>query len=107
VFQVLVKTTAHMQGSYSFDLGDRETAAEFVKRSDVWWYTFPVDEDILDSFSWRRGGAWESLASAAGLPRGSCTQQGTGHTGSADLSTHAPPVAAADDEEDNGDDDRW
>lgn len=47
-----------MTGSYSFDLGTRETARNFVQRPDVWWYTFPVDEEVLTGTSWHRGGAW-------------------------------------------------
>lgn len=59
-FQVLVKTAPGMLGSYSYDLGTREAAAEFVKRHDVWWYCFPVEEDTMDGSSWHRGGAWEA-----------------------------------------------
>ena len=58
MFQVLVKTTPRMQGSYPYDLGTREAAQEFVKRADVWWWVFPIDEDVLDGDSWHRGGAW-------------------------------------------------
>lgn len=57
-FQVLVKTTPHMHGSYAYTLVNREAAEVFVQRSDVWWYFFPLDEDILSGSSWRKGGAW-------------------------------------------------
>lgn len=95
-FQVLVKTTASMTGSYSYDLGTREAAAEFVKRHDIWWWTFPVEEDTLDGSSWHRGGAWELAAMASDIP--------------GDLSPVAPeepgppPLPAAQEDED---DDRW
>lgn len=59
MFQVLVKTAPTMTGSYAYDLVSREAAEVFVKRSDVWWWCFPVDEDALTGRSWRRGGAWE------------------------------------------------
>lgn len=69
-FQVLVKTTPHMNGSYAYDLDGREAAEAFVQRPDVWWWVFPLDEDVLDGRSWRKGGAWapvEHIASAVGI----------------------------------------
>lgn len=65
-FQVLVKTAQHMLGSYSFLLEDEVSAREFVRRPDVWWYSFSSDED----WEWHKGGAWagaEHLADAAGV----------------------------------------
>jgi hypothetical protein len=55
-FQVLVKTTAVMNGAYTFLLPDRESALEFARRPDVWWYHFPEDDD---DWRWHRGGAWK------------------------------------------------
>jgi hypothetical protein len=64
-FPVLVKTTAGMLGSYSYDLPGREEARRFVERPDVWWYVFPLDEDDMTGASWRKGGAWGPLADMA------------------------------------------
>lgn len=55
-----MKTTQHMTGSYSYDLVSEEAARVFVRRSDVWWYTFPVDEEVLTGMSWHKGGAWNA-----------------------------------------------
>lgn len=69
-FSVLVKTTPHMLGSYTYELVSREAAEVFVQRSDVWWWCFPVEEDTLDGGSWRKGGAWagaEHIADAIGV----------------------------------------
>lgn len=55
-FQVLVKTTPAMNGAYTYLLGSREEAEEFVRREDVFWYHFPSEHDDWD---WRRGGAWK------------------------------------------------
>lgn len=54
-FQVLVKTLPHMNGSYGFLLSDRANAVAFVQRPDIWWYTFPLEDDDL---AWHKGGAW-------------------------------------------------
>jgi hypothetical protein len=69
-FQVLVKTTPNMLGSYSYALVSREAAEVFVQRSDVWWWCFPIEEDTLDGGSWHKGGAWAGaghIADAAGV----------------------------------------
>jgi len=55
-FQVLVKTTAVMNGAYTFLLPDREAAQELVQRPDVWWYHYPAEDD---DWRWHRGGAWK------------------------------------------------
>lgn len=96
MFQVLVKTTPVMLGSYSYDLVSREAAEVFVKRSDVWWWCFPVDEDTLTGNSWRKGGAWEpddardqEIAMAIPLDAYGVTER-----------RRVPP-------EDGDDDDRW
>lgn len=55
MFQVLVKTTAVMNGSYTYLFGSAEERDEFVKRPDVWWYHLPEEDD---DWRWHRGGAW-------------------------------------------------
>jgi hypothetical protein len=45
-----------MVGAYTYILPDREAALQFVRRSDIWWYTFPVEDE---DWEWRRGGAWK------------------------------------------------
>jgi hypothetical protein len=114
-FQVLVKTTAAMQGSYPYDLGTREAAAKFVKRTDIWWYFFPLDEDSMDGGSWRRGGAWDAAFSAPGEHQE--PDRGQGYGSHENLSDRALPRGpqpqqviydeAAKFAEDDGDDDRW
>ncbi len=93
MFQVLVKTTQHMLGSYSYDLGTREAAQSFVQRPDVWWYTFPADEDALDGSCWRKGGAQAEQDSAEAAVH------------DADTMGIAPPPPVPD--EDDEDDERW
>lgn len=56
MFQVLVKTTALMNGAYTFLLGSREEREQFVKRPDVFWYHFPEEDE---DWRWHRGGAWK------------------------------------------------
>lgn len=101
VFQVLFKTTPHMTGSYSCTLADRAAAQAFVQRPDVWWWTFPLDEDLLSGSSWHRGGAWAGaghIADAVGVtPSGPAPAE--------DCPLPAAPVH--EDEEDGDDADRW
>lgn len=52
--QVMVKTSAGMRGSYTYDVAP-DQVAEFVDRYDVWWYIIVDDED----WEWRKGGAWK------------------------------------------------
>ena len=59
VFQVLVKTTPRMTGSYSYSFESRDARFEFIRRPDVFWYYFPEEDDY-----WRRGGAWNVPASS-------------------------------------------
>ena len=61
MFQVLVKTSPHMQGSYSLIVEDIGQARAFAARPDVWWYSFPSELEDGD-WSWRRGGAWTATA---------------------------------------------
>lgn len=61
MFQVLVKHFPFGPDS-SYVVADRRAAEDFVKRADVWWWCFPVDEDMLDGSSWRKGGAWAPAA---------------------------------------------
>lgn len=61
MFQVLVKTTQHMLGSYSVMVEDLAAALTFVQHPQVWWYSFGSDEE----WEWRRGGAWSALADRA------------------------------------------
>ena len=76
MFQVLVKTTAVMQGAYTYLLEDRAAADKFVRRADVWWYHYPAEHEDWD---WRRGGAWkpshlvtqDDLAAEERAPEGS------------------------------------
>jgi len=56
-FQVLVKTTQRMLGSYSYMCETAEIRDAFVKRPDVWWYHYPEEDD-----GWRQGGAWDPVA---------------------------------------------
>jgi hypothetical protein len=64
MFQVLVRTTAVMQGAYTYLLGSRAEADEFVQRPDVWWYHYPAEHEDWD---WRRGGAWTAAAMLSGV----------------------------------------
>ena len=93
MFQVLVKTTATMVSAYTYLLDSKQDALEFVKRPDIWWYTFPSEHD---DWAWHRGGAWK--------PAHEVTQE----------ELHAPPAPApehpnrvAADEEEDGDASRW
>jgi hypothetical protein len=54
-FQVLVKTTPHMHGSYSVTCESREARDAFARRPDIWWYHYGED----DGWDWHRGGAWD------------------------------------------------
>lgn len=98
-FQVLVKTTAVMNGAYTFLLADRKAAMEFVQRPDVWWYHFPEEDD---DWRWHRGGAWKP---AHELGPGDIETDRLAR----DFAAAAMPEAVTvqwQDEED-GDDDRW
>jgi hypothetical protein len=64
MFQVLVKTTPHMQGSYPYTFEHREDRDAFVMRGDIWWYHLGEDDD----WDWRKGGAWEIAAMQSGIP---------------------------------------
>jgi hypothetical protein len=55
-YQVLVKTTAVMNGAYTYLLETAEERAEFVRRPDIFWYHFPEEDD---DWQWHRGGAWK------------------------------------------------
>jgi hypothetical protein len=96
-FQVLVKTTAVMQGAYTFLLGSREERDEFVRRPDVWWYHYPEEDD---DWRWHRGGAWKPA------------HQMTSGELARDLEVKPLPPkgfmpGAVTVEEEDGDDDRW
>ena len=53
---MLVKTTATMNGSYTFLFATAEERAAFVKRPDIWWFHFPEEDD---DWQWHRGWAWK------------------------------------------------
>lgn len=55
--QVLVKTSATMLGSHSYNVAP-EVMQAFTGRPDVWWYCIPDDEETLDGSAWHKGGAW-------------------------------------------------
>ena len=113
-FQVLVKTAPVMTGSYSYLLRDRAAAELFVQRPDVWWWCFPVEEDALDSASWRKGGAWEIAAMQSGITGDLSAfrvkvspedEPGRGQPGYGNQSTRTAP-APYDGAEEEGDE-RW
>jgi hypothetical protein len=99
-FSVLVKTTPHMLGSYTYELVNREAAEIFVKRSDVWWWCFPVEEDTLDGGSWHRGGAWEIAAMQSGIG-------GDLSAFKAEVADSIPVQAHPANDQEEEDDDRW
>jgi hypothetical protein len=57
MYQVVIKISRDSQlpiGPLTFE--DPANRAEFVKRSDVWWYHYPEEDDWT---TWHRGGAWD------------------------------------------------
>lgn len=95
-FQVLFKTTNDpTTGAHSWDLGTREVAEAFVQRSDVWWYAFPLDDDV----TWRKGGAWSRTQPEEPVIHGVFPHQ------EKEVPSPRPfPPAAPDDDDDE---DRW
>lgn len=81
-FQVLVKTTAAMNGAYTYLCGSQQEREQFVQRPDVWWYHFPEEDD---DWRWHRGGAWkpahelapQDLSAEPAPPPGQSAQQVT------------------------------
>ena len=97
MFMVLVKTTPHMTGSYSYMLPDETAAREFVQRPGIWWYHFSTAAEYGD-WEWHKGGAWLAAQTVhetgAQPPAGPLPPRG--------LDLPAPREDESDDEED-----RW
>ncbi|HEY1705540.1 MAG TPA: hypothetical protein VGG75_38130 [Trebonia sp.] len=107
-----MKTTPGMLGSYSYDVVSREVAEVFVRRSDVWWYAFPVEDETLDGSSWKKGGAWAQPPEAGNDVAAAVPLEAYGNRVSDGLDRERPAVprgsqVVTEENEDDEDDGRW